>query len=739
MTTYKIVNISHITLNIDIVGGGAINIQPQDTKYLETLPADILTYYMAGYLYVDPDPLASAPPVGGVEIDEVLVRSTPLTGLATNISTALAASDTILAAFGKLQGQLNANASVDGNKADLVSGVLAAAQRPDASGLAFTPVDTVASNTIQGAIAELGSEKLGTGHEGSGGSVHPTAIPGGAAGFMSGTDKSKLDGIAASATAAGAAGDSYATTHESDTTAHTAANIVNVAAGNIAAVTVQAAINELDTEKLTVNHAGAGGTAHANVVAAGAAGFMTGVDKSKLDGIAASATANSADATLLSRSNHTGTQTASTISDFNSVADTRANARIAASSIDALADVVVTSPSNGQVLKWNGSSWINDTDLNSGVSGTNYRGVVANQAGMLAASTAVRGDYVIRSDRPGLGIWFLKGTTYSTLGDWYELADYLGSVNSEASMLALTPSRDGQYTARSDEGFLPRYWNTGTPTLVTSWIGPQETYSQTDIELLAGVYPVALVTSTMLKARDYEMDLWTPGYAFAVAATSYTSISGVYNAGQLRLSASGGTSSLSVSPTKRCFLSFSSQPQFNGFYQLTGVSGAGPFLLDFAFAVADQTAVNNLGTISIATTASEVVLRSTIIKGGFPGAAGCLRGAMHFNSTGSATKTFKYHIASGTSAVANNLLTGGTMMSQGQFTSGVSNSGEMVIQNVNSNSNQIGFHMNNLSTPAATTGTVVTNADYLLVLTVTIGTANDAITPMHLIKAHYKE
>ena len=37
----------------------------------------------------------------------------------------------------------------------------------------------------------------------------------------------------------------------------------------------------------------------------------------KVDGIEASATANSTDATLLNRTNHTGTQTASTISDFD--------------------------------------------------------------------------------------------------------------------------------------------------------------------------------------------------------------------------------------------------------------------------------------------------------------------------------------------------------------------------------------------------------------------------------------
>lgn len=66
-----------------------------------------------------------------------------------------------------------------------------------------------------------------------------------------------------------------------------------------------------------LSHVGAGGAAHANVIAAGAAGFMSGSDKTKLDGIATGATANSADAALLARANHTGTQLAATISDFS--------------------------------------------------------------------------------------------------------------------------------------------------------------------------------------------------------------------------------------------------------------------------------------------------------------------------------------------------------------------------------------------------------------------------------------
>ena len=58
-----------------------------------------------------------------------------------------------------------------------------------------------------------------------------------------------------------------------------------------------------------------------NTTVAGAttslAGVMTSADKTKLDGIATGATVNSSDATLLDRANHTGTQTAATISDFD--------------------------------------------------------------------------------------------------------------------------------------------------------------------------------------------------------------------------------------------------------------------------------------------------------------------------------------------------------------------------------------------------------------------------------------
>lgn len=73
-----------------------------------------------------------------------------------------------------------------------------------------------------------------------------------------------------------------------------------------------------------------GGTLHAVAVAAGAAGFMTGADKTKLDGVAAGATANSTDLFLLARGNHSGTQLAATISNFDTQVRTSTIAQMAA-------------------------------------------------------------------------------------------------------------------------------------------------------------------------------------------------------------------------------------------------------------------------------------------------------------------------------------------------------------------------------------------------------------------------
>lgn len=54
------------------------------------------------------------------------------------------------------------------------------------------------------------------------------------------------------------------------------------------------------------------------------AGVMTAADKTKLNGIATGATANSADATLLARANHTGSQAISTVTNLQTTLDSKA-------------------------------------------------------------------------------------------------------------------------------------------------------------------------------------------------------------------------------------------------------------------------------------------------------------------------------------------------------------------------------------------------------------------------------
>ena len=109
----------------------------------------------------------------------------------------------------------------------------------------------------------------------SGGSLHAAATTS-AAGFLSATDKTKLDGIASGAQP-----------------------------GTVTAVTGSAPIsvaNGTSTPTITISAA-----------TTSAAGTLSATDKAKLDGVASGATANSTDAYLLSRANHTGTQAWSTL------------------------------------------------------------------------------------------------------------------------------------------------------------------------------------------------------------------------------------------------------------------------------------------------------------------------------------------------------------------------------------------------------------------------------------------
>ncbi len=82
--------------------------------------------------------------------------------------------------------------------------------------------------------------------------------------------------------------------------------------------------------------------------------IFTSLEKSKLSGIATNATANSSDSFLLNRANHTGSQLASTISDFNTAV---ANLLTVTASTAVYIDHT-TPPVNGQALIWSTNKYI---------------------------------------------------------------------------------------------------------------------------------------------------------------------------------------------------------------------------------------------------------------------------------------------------------------------------------------------------------------------------------------------
>jgi len=147
----------------------------------------------------------------------------------------------------------------------------------------------------------------------------------------------------------------------------------------------------------------------------------------KVNTISPSATANQTDATLLSRSNHTGTQTAATISNFTSSvnSNTLVSGAIQTSQ-KGVANGVATLDSN---------SLIPTSQLPAiAISNTT---VVASQVAMLAVTAQV-GDIVVRTDLNKS--YILSATPSSTLSNWQELispTSAVTSVNSQTGVIIL--------------------------------------------------------------------------------------------------------------------------------------------------------------------------------------------------------------------------------------------------------------------------------------------------------------
>lgn len=185
---------------------------------------------------------------------------------------------------------------------------------------------------------------------------------------------------------------------------------------------------------------------HANAVASGAAGFMTGTDKAKLDGVATGATANATDAALRDRSTHTGTQALSTLASGGAA--------------------------TGQAIAWNGSAWVPTTVAASpgGSSGQlQYNNAGAFGGAALSWSSGASqlsgptGWQIYSAHTPADGVGALTINSLNAPGSGYAGGErgylrfcnngyYAGSVGQEGGALAIVGSGNGLILSTDNYG-----------------------------------------------------------------------------------------------------------------------------------------------------------------------------------------------------------------------------------------------------------------------------------------------
>jgi len=178
--------------------------------------------------------------------------------------------------------------------------------------------------------------------------------------------------------------------------------------------------------------------------------------------VADGATANSADATLLARANHTGTQVASTISDFDTeVANNTA--------VDLNTDKVTNATHTGDVTGAGtltiGADKVNDTHIDWGVGSNQVSAVdlVIADSGTIIAATEVEG--ALQENRTAVNLNTSKVTNATHTGDVTgDGVLTIGSAKVTETMQVLADNTT-QDVSTAKHGYVPKGTNTGTKFL----------------------------------------------------------------------------------------------------------------------------------------------------------------------------------------------------------------------------------------------------------------------------------
>lgn len=199
--------------------------------------------------------------------------------------------------------------------------------------------------------------------------------------------------------------------------------------------------------------------------------LYTATEKTKLSGIATGATANSSDATLLARANHTGTQTASTISDF-----TEASQDAVASMMTPGVGLAGSYDDSGNAYNFSAPRTTSTLSLSLVGTGATGTQIHATKDSSVRCSVSTSTTSTIGGPSTSVVVLKICATNSSTEGDWTSVATF-ESDQTITLAIALQSIQivKGQLCADVPAGWYVKLVNSGSGTHSETFVSGQKT------------------------------------------------------------------------------------------------------------------------------------------------------------------------------------------------------------------------------------------------------------------------